>query len=109
MAARHVLTTLLAAGTVAALSSIPANAGTPGTVDFTTPAARDTDAVVLTGKDLLAGSNQWAVPENLTLAIPSKDVTCFAQNQDTTCPDMYNHYEKPDVDTSDATGDAVQV
>jgi hypothetical protein len=108
MAPRHVLSTLLAAGTVAALSAIPASAGTPGTVDFTTPAARDTDPVVLTGKDLLAGSSQWAVPENLTAEVPSKDVTCFAQNQDVACPEMYNHYEAPDADTSTVTGDAVQ-
>src|SRR4051812_41372139 len=121
MAARRVLLTLLAAGTVAGLSALPANAGTPGTVDLTTPAARDTDAVVLTGKDLLAGSPvtnggaTWQVPENLTLDAPSKDLPCFVQaNSDpvptnpddltSNCgPEYYNHYEDPDADTSSAT------
>src|SRR4051812_27954927 len=121
MAARRVLLTLLAAGTVAGLSSIPANAGTPGTVDFATPAARDTDAVVLTGKDLLAGSPVtnggavWQVPENLTYDTPSKDLPCFVQQntdpvptnpddlQADCGPEYYNHYEDPDADTSSAT------
>src|SRR4051794_29074046 len=121
MAARHVLITLLVAGTAAGLSSIPANAGTPGTVDFTTPAQRDTDAVVLTGKDLMVGSPVtnggavWTVPENLTFDAPSKDLPCFVQNNTDPVPTdpndinsdcgsgYYNHYEDADVDTSRTT------
>jgi hypothetical protein len=100
--ARPLLRCLLAAGAVAALTSFPAHAGTPGLVDLTTPANRDTDAVVLTGKDLMAGASTWSVPENATFAIPSKDVTCFIANQNTTCPDQTNSYVAPDVDTSAA-------
>src|SRR4051794_39153341 len=121
MAARHVLVTLLVAGTAAGLGSIPASAGTPGTVDFTTPAQRDTDAVVLTGKDLMAGNDVssdgtvWTVPENLTVDGPAKDLPCYVQNNtdpipsdpndlNSDCgPGYYNHYENPDADSATAT------
>jgi hypothetical protein len=99
---RPALLALLSAALIAA-TVLPAH-GAPGAPDFSTPAARDTDPVVLTGKDLLAGGSQWSVPENLTLAIPSKDVvTCMAQGAD-----CYNHYEQPDADSSTVTGDNVQ-
>ncbi len=92
-----------AATLIAALASIPAHAGTPAAPDFTIPAARETDPVVLTGKDLLAGGSVWSVPENLSAAVPSKDATCFVENQGVECPDQYNHYVDPDADTSTAT------
>lgn len=107
MARSPLLSTLLAAGTVAVLSVIPAHAGAPGVVDLTTPAARDTDPVILTGKDLLAGGSVWSVPENLTVAVPSKDATCFAEAQDVDCGEAaYNHYVEPDADTATATNAA---
>ena len=62
MARLPLLSTLLALGTVAALSAIPAHASAPGVVDLTTPAARETDPVVLTGKDLLAGGSSGRSP-----------------------------------------------
>jgi hypothetical protein len=92
---------------VMALSALPAHAGAPGIVDLTTPAARDTDPVVLTGKDLLAGGSVWAVPENLTAAIPEKDMQCMAENQNVACPEGYNHFQEPDADTATVTGDQV--
>src|SRR3954452_656472 len=101
------LSALLAACAATAALVVPAH-GAPGAPDLTVPAARDTDPVVITGKDLLVGGSQWSVPENLTLAVPSKDITCYAQSQSTNCPDEYNHYVEPDVDSSTATGDNVQ-
>ena len=106
--ARTLIAALLAAGTVAGLGVLPAHAGVPGLVDLTVPAARDTDPVVLTGRDLLAGGSIWAVPENLTLAVPEKDMTCFVANQDIACPDQYNHYQDPDVDTATVTAGRVE-
>jgi hypothetical protein len=100
---RPTLLVALAAALLVAAFAIPAahgQTGVPGVVDPTVPADRSADAVVLTGKDLLAGSATWAVPENLTLAVPSKDVTCFAQSQGSTCPDQFNHYVAPDADTA---------
>src|SRR3954468_14703722 len=92
------LSALLAACAATAALVVPAH-GAPGAPDLSVPAARDTDPVVLTGKDLLAGGGVWSVPENLTLAVPSKDlVTCYAQSAD-----CYNHYEQPDFDSSTVT------
>jgi hypothetical protein len=98
----HKLPTLIAAATLGAVSLIPAaHAQNPvPTVDYTVPADHSADPVVLTGKDLMAGASQWAVPENETFAIPSKDVTCFAQSASSSCPDQFNHYVTPDADTS---------
>src|SRR3954469_24477875 len=101
------LSALLAACAATAALVVPAH-GAAGVPDLTVPASRDTDPVVLTGKDLLVGGSQWSVPENLTLAVPSKDITCYAQSQSTNCPDEYNHYVEPDADSSTATGDNVQ-
>jgi hypothetical protein len=100
---RPTLLALLSAVLLAAAFAIPTahgQTGVPGVVDPTVPADRSADAVVLTGKDLMAGSSQWSVPENLTLAVPSKDITCFAQSQGSTCPDQFNHYVEPDADTA---------
>jgi len=71
----------------------------PGTVNPTVPAARDTDPVVLTGKDLLAGGNTWAAPENLNAAIPGRDLQCYVEEQGASCPEEYNKYQAPDVET----------
>jgi hypothetical protein len=91
---------LTATVVLTAVAAIPAHGSTPGTVDPTVPAARDTDPVVLTGKDLLAGSSAWSVPENLTVAIPEKDAQCL-QGATNGCGDgTENHYVDPDVDTA---------
>jgi hypothetical protein len=79
-----------------------AHAGTPGTVDYTVAANRSTDPIVLTGKDLMAGTSTWSVPENATFAVPEKDATCFINDRAISCPEQYNHYVDPDVDTSGA-------
>ena len=81
----------------------------PGTVDPAVPAARDTDPVVLTGKDLLAGGSVWSVPENVNAAVPGKDLQCFVEEQGIECgPDQYNHYQEPDADTATVTGEQVK-
>jgi hypothetical protein len=98
----------IAAALIAAAVAVPAHSAGPGAPDYSVPAARDTDPVVLTGKDLLVGGSQWSVPENLTAAVPSKDITCYAQSQDTSCPDQYNHYVAPDADTSTVTTGKVE-
>ena len=91
---------LLVTAAIAAVAAIPAaHAGTPGTVDYTKAAQRDTDPVVLTGKDLMVGGSTWSVPENLTAAVPEKDAQCMA-SATSGCPGAYNHYVDPDVDTS---------
>src|SRR4051794_7071456 len=101
--ARPVLPMLAAVAAIGATALIPtAHAGTPGTVDYTQAAKRDTDPVVLTGKDLMASSSTWSVPENATFAAPSEDAICFLENQDVSCPDQPNHYVTPEVDTSGA-------
>src|SRR4051794_29487502 len=97
--ARIALSLLLTATALAATAPTVLGQGTPGTVDPTVPAARDTDPVVLTGRDLLAGSNVWSVPENLTVAIPEKDAQCIASATNG-CDGEFNHYVEPDVDTA---------
>jgi hypothetical protein len=106
---RVVLSTLLAAGSLAALALIPAaHAGTPGTVHYSTAAARDTDPVVLTGKDLMTGSSQWSVPENATASVPEKDLVCYSHSLSADCPDQPNSYVTPDADTSTVTTGKVE-
>jgi len=91
---------LAAAASLALLGALPAaHAGTPGTVDYTQAAARDTDPVVLTGRDLMVGSTTWSVPENLTAAVPGEDAQCIP-SATSGCDGAYNHYVTPDVDTS---------
>src|SRR5205823_5314497 len=112
--ARPVLPTLLAAAALIATTLIPtAHAGSPqpGTVDYTQAANRTTDPVVLTGKDLMTGSSQWSVPENVTAAVPSKDIACYdnASNlSNTACPDQTNQYVTPDADSSTVTTGQVE-
>ena len=109
----------------AALATTPASAQL---VDLSTPAARDTTPVVLSGKQL----GSWAAPANQTVQPPLMDfLDCpytinpegfgdptddgadgvtsgFEQN----CPagyDAHNHYADPAVDTGDALGTGVPV
>src|SRR4051812_45126328 len=99
---RPTLLALLSAALITAAFAIPSAhaTGVPGAPDYTVPADRSADAIVLTGKDMLAGGSTWAVPENMTAAVPSKDAVCLAQNASASCPDQWNHYVDPDVDTA---------
>src|SRR3954447_24927552 len=94
-----------AAVLVAVALAVPqfSSAGSP-VADPTVPAARDTEAVVLTGKDFPG----WSVPSNATVKLPLTDLvgdpitgdppagggcTSF----DAQCE--HNHYAAPDLDT----------
>ncbi|HEX8123271.1 MAG TPA: hypothetical protein VF549_18610 [Solirubrobacteraceae bacterium] len=107
----------IALPTLIALLLVPATA--QAAVDVTVPAARDTEPVVLTGKDL-AG---WAAPANQTAKLPLMDaVECPAEvHPENIDPDpsegadavtsgvspnqtCHNSYTKPEVDTGDAAG-----
>src|SRR5215218_6413129 len=81
------------------------DAGSP-VVDPTVPAARDADAVVLTGKDFPG----WTAASNVTAKLPLTDLTgdpvtgepapgegCTSFDAD--C--AHNHYAKPDFDSQD--------
>ncbi|MDQ6914992.1 MAG: hypothetical protein M3155_04190, partial [Actinomycetota bacterium] len=86
-----------------------ADLGTP-TVDPTVAAARDTEPVVLTGKDF----PDWSVPANQTVKVPLTDtVDCHAQPQPPPNPPdtstdqcSHNHYADPEIDTARAQGPA---
>src|SRR3954451_7536196 len=80
-------------------------AGSP-LVDPTVPAARDAEAVVLTGKDFPG----WAAPSNFTAKLPLTDLTgdpvtgepapgSGCTTFDSQC--LHNHYAKPDFDSND--------
>src|SRR3954466_4128779 len=79
------------------------DAGSP-VVDPTVPAARDAEAVVLTGKDFPG----WAVPANVTAKLPLVDLTGDPVTRDPSgCTSFHaacdhNHYAKPDFDSQDA-------
>jgi hypothetical protein len=119
----------LPAAALAALL-IPNLAAGQGTVDPTVPAARDAEAVVLTGAQLGIGGS-WSVPANLSLRQPEADLTeCQAhvdpgalgdptqggagtvgQVVSPGCPegyDTHNHYAEPTVDTATVTGGRVE-
>lgn len=83
-------------GLPAALALVPASAlpGVP-VVDLTVPAARQTEAVVLTGEQL-AG---WATPANVTAKAPSTDLAqCRPGSNTDEC--AHNEYVAPEVDSS---------
>ncbi|MFN2615637.1 MAG: hypothetical protein ABR581_00780 [Thermoleophilaceae bacterium] len=84
------LVTLGGLGTVA---SAGAALPTP-TVDPTTPAARDTEPVVLTGRDF----GSWSARSNFTARLPLLDLT-ECQTFDEKC--QHNHYAEPTVDSQD--------
>jgi hypothetical protein len=66
--------------------------------DITVPAARDTEPVILTGKDLA----EWAVPANQTVKLPLMDMPeCGSALTGDGC---HNNYSEPEVDTGDAAG-----
>ena len=96
------------AAAVFATLLLPAGASAQLPVPFTTPAARDTEPVVLTGEAL----GDWAVPQNANARLPGGDIpecqpevdasrlgdglSAFALPE--SCP--HNHYAEPDVETA---------
>jgi hypothetical protein len=95
--------------TAAVLTALAApqlsSAGSP-VVDPTVPAARDAEAVVLTGRDFPG----WAAPANQTAKLPLTDLTGDPITNepptgqgcttfDAKC--VHNHYAKPDLDSQD--------
>ncbi|HEY3187284.1 MAG TPA: hypothetical protein VGJ70_07400, partial [Solirubrobacteraceae bacterium] len=79
-----------------------ATAGAPAV-----PAARDADAVVLTGAQLgLDGS--WSVPANLTFRAPLSDAVECQGIPGVTCEAPHNGYGQPQLDTATVTGDQVK-
>jgi hypothetical protein len=102
------ISTLVATAAVIGAIAVPAHsAGIPGVVDYTVPAARETEPVVITGRDFGVDTN-WSVPQNLTFAVPEKDLACYLASQDTSCPDEHNHYVEPDIDTATFTAGKVE-
>src|SRR3954454_8618517 len=90
---------------IASIAPQISNAGSP-VADPTVPAARDADAVVLTGKDFPG----WAAAANQTAKLPLTDLTGDpitsepAPGQGCTSFDAkcaHNHYAKPDFDSQD--------
>src|SRR3954466_9707868 len=90
---------------VASVAPQISHAGSP-VVDPTVPAARDAEAVVLTGKDFPG----WAAPANFTAKLPLTDLTgdpvtgepapgSGCTTFDSQC--LHNHYAKPDFDSND--------
>jgi hypothetical protein len=89
----------------ALLIAVTAFAGSP-VVDPTVPAARDADAVVLTGKDFPG----WAAASNVTAKLPLTDLTGDPVTNEPAPGDgcttfdaqcAHNHYAKPDFDSQD--------
>ena len=71
--------------------------------DPTTPAKRDAEPVVLTGKDFL----DWSARANATVKLPLTDlIGCNeAQNGGDRDSCAHNHYEPPEVDTAGTLGE----
>ena len=83
----------LAAGVALVVLVWPSTAGAVGAPDLATPAARDTEPVVITGKDLPG----WSVPANQTVKVPFLDLK-DCQSFDEKC--AHNHYAQPEIDSS---------
>src|SRR3954449_10466954 len=121
----------LAALVAASALIVPAlTTAAPGVVDPSVPAARDTDAVVLTGAQF-GLDGDWVAPQNITARQPEADLTeCQAhvnpsalgnpteggagslgQTVQQGCPEGYDehsHYATPAGDTANATGDSIK-
>ena len=100
-------TLAVTAATVGAIAVPASSQGVPGVVDLTVPAARETEPVVLTGRDF-GVDTKWSVPQNLTFLVPEKDLQCFIEEQDLVCPDEHSQYVEPDVDTAKFTAGKVE-
>jgi len=119
---------LLAAASALAVPALTTAA--PGVVDPTAPAARDAEAVVLTGAQF-GIDGDWVAPQNVTFRQPEGDLTecqvrvdpsalgnpteggagSLGQAVQQGCPEGYDehsHYAKPDADTADTTGEAIK-
>src|SRR2546423_6991100 len=77
--------------TVGGLSVVAPAAAQLPVVDPTPPAARDTEPVVLTGRDF----GSWSARSNFTARLPLLDLT-ECQTFDEQC--QHNHYAQPTVD-----------
>src|SRR4051812_26673196 len=74
----------------------------PGAADPTVPAAREAEAVVLTG----ASFPRWAAPAELTAKVPSvAGASCTSGDNSCT----HNQYETPEVATGDKLGHGADV
>src|SRR5438067_1567823 len=100
---RRALTPVVAALVLAGLAAFPAIAsGPPGVVDPTTPAARETEPVVMTGAQFPG----WAAPADQSVKAPSASgLPCTDDNN--TC--SHNRYNEPEVSTGDHLGHGVDV
>ena len=89
---RHRLATIaVCTAAIAAASVLPSStSGAP--VDLTKPAARDTEPVVLSGRDFAP----WSTLSNQTAKAPLTDLT-ECQSFDEAC--KHNHYAEPEVDS----------
>src|SRR4051794_26455094 len=101
---RSRLVPLAALGAAAALLVPALTTAAPGVVDPTVPAARDTEAVVLTGAQF-GLDGDWVAPQNITARMPEADVLECVPTQ---CPDVHNHYSDPTFDSATVTGDSVK-
>src|SRR3954452_24383091 len=72
-------------------------------VDPTTPAARDTEPVILTGKDF----PDWSARANATVKLPLTDLIGCNEVQNGGDRDdcAHNHYEPPEIDTGGTLGE----
>ncbi|MDQ1396306.1 MAG: hypothetical protein QOG64_1565, partial [Acidimicrobiaceae bacterium] len=93
-----VAASLMAAGILPAL----ANGGTPAPFD-PSPAARNTEPVVLTGTSFPT----WAAPADVTAKAPGVSGAQCIGGDETQC--SHNRYEKPEVDTANTAGNGVDV
>src|SRR5436305_10991452 len=67
------------------------------------PAARDTEPVVLTG----ASFPDWAAPANVTAKLPTTGGSQCQLGDTASC--SHNQYEQPEVDTANTAGNGVDV
>ena len=89
-------TLLVLAGAAASLTA-PALSSALPVGDYSVPAARDTEPVVLTGKDFA----DWGTRSNVTAKAPLTDVPAVGQclADDDNC-DQHNNYAEPELDTA---------
>ena len=82
----------------AASLAVPALSSALPVGDYSVPAARDTEPVVLTGKDFA----DWGTRSNVTAKAPLTDVPAVGQclADDESC-DQHNNYAEPELDPQD--------
>ena len=92
---RHRLATMAVCAAAIAAASVLASPTSGAPVDLTKPAARDTEPVVLSGRDFAP----WSTLSNQTAKAPLTDLT-ECQSFDEAC--KHNHYAEPEVDSQKA-------